>query len=123
MGNSLSDYLVFTTIKISNEWGGSGSGFIVQRAVGGDQARFFYVTNKHVIHPDSRVRTTATTFIFDCNVRGSNDVITSQKVNLSSTDNNGDKVWREHPGGDVDVAAIETTVIFVELRGKHAHMP
>jgi hypothetical protein len=45
---------VYATVRVENEWGKAGTGFLVIRKIGNKQGKVFLATNEHGIHLDRR---------------------------------------------------------------------
>jgi len=69
MASPLAEGWIYATVPIDNQWGGSGSGFLVYRSTAQHEGRAFLVTNKPVIHRDPAVRSTATHVICHFNTQ------------------------------------------------------
>jgi hypothetical protein len=116
------EFWTYSTMLIDNQWGGHGTGFLVQVPLKDDntQARVFLVTNKHVINPDHVLRKTANKINLHFNIKDKEDQsIIGQ--NLTFEFSYSEKC-REHSGNDVDVLAFEITELFVRYPEIEAYM-
>lgn len=111
MASLIARQWVYATVKIENEWGSQGSGFLVMRE---DDARdnsgkIFLVTNKHVVHEDPATRAIATklTCYFNARGPGGGDRAVAMEVLLRTPA--GEITYREHPHLDTDVLAVDIT--------------
>ncbi len=112
--SSVSDFLMKMTARIDNQWGGSGTGFWVARLVAPEQYQVFLVTNKHVIwssegqHTKENVDEIRIHFT-ELDEQGGEQRGEISRLMINRAD--GTPAWREHPDADVDVVAIEATVV------------
>jgi len=99
---------------IENEWGRSGTGFLVFRSIDDKSGRIFLVTNKHVLHEKDEMRRRATRVILYLNIKNADGSITGQTAELPLNLDNGSKRWHEHTDRDVDVLAFDVTPLLVQ---------
>jgi len=99
---------VHATVRVENEWGKGGTGFLVIRKMEEKQGKVFLVTNKHVIHPELQTREKAGYLTLFLNVREKDGTVKGKsfRVPLNEDDQ---KLWREHPNPPVDVLAVDIT--------------
>lgn len=107
-GSPISLTWVHATIRVENEWGKGGTGFLVIRKINGKQGKVFLVTNKHVIHPDPQAREKALSLTLYLNIREKDGTILGKSFQVSLIEDDH-KLWREHPNMNVDVLAIDVT--------------
>jgi len=93
-------------VRVENEWGKGGTGFLVIRKMEKKQGKVFLITHKHVIHPDPESREKAQPLNLFLNVREKDGTVAgnSFQVPLNEDDH---KLWREHPNPHVDVQAVD----------------
>lgn len=112
MASLIARQWVYATVKIENEWGSQGSGFLVMRdsGAGDDSGKVFLVTNKHVVHEDPAMRAVASKLICYFNAKGlaGEDRAVAMEVILRTSD--GGVTFREHPNPDTDVLAVDITL-------------
>src|SRR5215211_3683063 len=64
LGSPIAENWVYATVWVENEWGKTGTGFLVFRQtledVNTQEGKIFLVTNKHVIHEDTEKRKSLT---------------------------------------------------------------
>lgn len=100
---------IYATVKIVNQWGAQGSGFLVMREsdIRDGSGKVFLVTNKHVVHEDPIMRATARnlTCYFNAIGLGGSDQAVAMDVLLRTFD--GGVLYREHPDLDTDVLAVD----------------
>lgn len=101
------------TVPIENEWGHRGTGFLVTRETGGGKGRIFLVTNKHVVHPDPKLREGATRVRSHFNTRAMDGTPGTLAVDVALRSSDGRAVYREHPDVDTDVLAVHVTDVIV----------
>jgi hypothetical protein len=99
---------VHATVRVENEWGQGGTGFLVIRKINERQAKVFLVTNKHVIHVDPQGRKEALFLTLYLNIRGEDGRISGAPFRTPLVED-GQPLWREHPNPDVDVFAVDVT--------------
>jgi hypothetical protein len=99
---------VYATVRVENEWGQAGTGFLVIRKINERQAKVFLVTNKHVIHADPQRRKEAHFLTLYLNIRGEDGRISGAPFRTPLVED-GQPLWREHPNPDVDVFAVDVT--------------
>jgi hypothetical protein len=107
-GSPISLTWVHATVRVENEWGKGGTGFLVIRKMEKKQGKVFLVTNKHVIHPESESREKADHLTLFLNVREKDGTVAGKsfQVPLNEDDH---KLWREHPNPHVDVLVVDMT--------------
>ncbi len=99
---------IYATMRIENDWGEEGTGFLVGRRVSKNKGRLFLVTNKHVLNDDPALRNEARCVTLHYNLKETNGAI--QRADTCwPLGSNGIKFWREHPNPHMDVLAIEVT--------------
>jgi len=120
-GSPISLTWVHATVRVENEWGKGGTGFLVIRKIDPKQGKVFLVTNKHVIHPNPQSREKAAFLTLFLNVREKEGKVfgKSFQVPLKEDDQ---KLWRGHPDPNVDVLAVNVTSLInsqpnIENRG------
>lgn len=108
IGSPISLTWVHATVRVENEWGKGGTGFLVIRRMEKKQGKVFLVTNKHVVHPDPEFREKAQYLTLFLNVRETDGTVSGKtfQTPLKEDDN---KLWREHPNPYVDVLAVDIT--------------
>ena len=99
---------VHATVRVENEWGKGGTGFLVIRKMEKKQGKVFLVTNKHVIHPAPEAREKAQHLTLFLNVRGKDGTVTGKSFRVPLIEDD-QKLWREHPNPPVDVLAVDIT--------------
>jgi len=99
---------VHATIRVENEWGKGGTGFLVIRKIDSKQGKAFVVTNKHVIHPDPQIREKAAFLTLYLNAREKDGTVLGKSFQVQLSED-GQKLWREHPDPNVDVLAVDVT--------------
>lgn len=114
MASPIAESWLYATMMIENQWGGKGTGFLVNRAIDEQQSKVFLVTNKHVLHEDLATRQLAKKVVLHLNVKNQDDTISAQAAELTLTLDDGSKRWREHPDVDVDVLALDVTQLIVQ---------
>lgn len=96
------------TIKIENEWGNNGTGFLVFREIKQNLGKTFLVTNKHVLNEEPNKRESARHLKLFVNIERNDGTIVGQSFEkVSLLDVNGKRLWREHENPDVDVLAVD----------------
>jgi hypothetical protein len=112
MASLIARQWVYATVKIENEWGGQGSGFLVMREsdAGDGSGKIFLVTNKHVVSEDPTIRAVASklTCYFNSKELDGSDRAVAMEVLLRTHD--GGISYREHPHLDTDVLAVDITL-------------
>jgi hypothetical protein len=99
---------VKTTIKIENQWGDLGTGFLLFREVQKNRRKTFLVTNKHVLNGDPEKREAARYLKLFVNVEGNDGRILGHRFEkVPLVERNGTKLWRQHEDPYVDVLAID----------------
>jgi hypothetical protein len=99
---------VHATVRVENEWGKGGTGFLVIRKMEKKQGKVFLVTNKHVIHPELKTREKAGYLTLFLNVREKDGTVAGKSFQVSLHEDDH-KLWREHPNPPVDVLAVDIT--------------
>jgi V8-like Glu-specific endopeptidase len=99
---------VHATVRIENEWGRGGTGFLIIRKMNDKQGKVFLITNKHVLHLDPQKRRDATSLKMFVNVRETDGAVRGTVLQFL-LDEEGHRLWREHPNPDVDVLAVDVT--------------
>jgi len=107
-GSPISLTWVHATVRVENEWGKGGTGFLVIRKMEKKQGKVFLVTNKHVIHPESESREKARYLTLFLNIREKDGTVAGKsfQVPLNEDDH---KLWREHTNPHVDVLVVDIT--------------
>jgi hypothetical protein len=110
IGSPISLTWVHATVRVENEWGKGGTGFLVIRRLEKEkkQGKVFLVTNKHVIHPDVESRQKAQSLTLYLNLREKDGTVAGKSFQVPLTED-GHKLWREHPHPVVDVLAVDIT--------------
>ena len=108
LGSPIGHGWIECTIRIENEWGGGGTGFLVFRNTAEQRGRIFLVTNKHVLNEDPGTRQTALRLKLFVNVKRDDGVVTGESIVLSLVEK-GQRIWREHSNANVDVMAVDIT--------------
>lgn len=114
LASPIADSWVYATIRIENEWGKQGTGFLVSRAVDANNIKVFLCTNKHVLNRDEKKRQVATKIICHLNETNKDSKIVGVKHELPLALSNGTKRWKEHPNKDVDVLVFNITDLINE---------
>ena len=116
MSSPVSDFWVYKTMLIENEYGGTGTGFLVFRPAkeGSEEGKVFLVTNKHVLNPDPNLRSSATKINLHLNVKNEDQSIAAHEAELPLSFTDGHKRYKEHPSEDVDVMAFNITQLLAE---------
>lgn len=104
MSDPINDSLVYSTIKIENEDGAIGTGFLIKK-----ETKKILVTNKHVLHKSKSKRESANSIYLHLNVLD-NERIKGQRIQFALYDN-GKKMWNEHPDVQIDVLGIDVSEI------------
>lgn len=105
------DSWYYATVKIENEWGNIGTGFLVFRETKPNMGRVFLCTTKHVLHKKRRMRNIAT--IIKCHLTISkNNKIESSVFNIGLVSSSGEKIWNEHPDSTIDVLVFDVTDLY-----------
>ena len=99
---------VHATVRVENEWGKGGTGFLVIRKIDPTQGKVFLVTNKHVVHLNPQLREKAAYLTLYLNVREKDGTVMGRSFRVSLADG-GQKLWRGHPNPNVDVLALDVT--------------
>ena len=107
-GSPISLTWVHATVRVENEWGKGGTGFLVIRKMEKKQGKVFLVTNKHVIHLDPESREKAHFLTLFLNVREKDGTVAGKSLQAPLIEDDK-KLWREHPNPHVDVIAVDIT--------------
>ena len=108
LGSPISLTWVHATVRVENEWGKGGTGFLVIRKMEKGQGKVFLVTNKHVIHPETEEREKARHLTLFLNVREKDGALAGKSFQVPLKEDD-QKLWREHPNSHVDVLAVDIT--------------
>jgi V8-like Glu-specific endopeptidase len=109
-GSPIASTWVHATVRIENEWGRGGTGFLIIRKMNDKQGKVFLITNKHVLHLDPQMRRDASFLKMFVNVREKDGAVHGTVFQFSLSEE-GHRLWREHPTPDVDVLAIDVTAL------------
>ncbi len=123
MDKEVVEQFLNTTMLIENEWRKRGSGFLIRRAISENRGKTFLVTNKHVIHPEKEKRENAKEITIYFNVKEQNGSIAGQSIKLHLQDSKGHKAIREHPDKDVDVLAIDISIVLNTVKNIEVKLP
>ncbi len=104
-----------STILIENDWGETGTGFLVQRVINGDRGKAFLITNKHVLNKEPQLRKDANEIYISVNVRENDNSLVGKKAVFPLHYADNSSKWREHPDPDVDVIAFDVTSLIVNF--------
>ena len=115
MASPIAESWIYATILIKNEWGNSGTGFLVARDVEDGRGAVFLATNKHVLHQEAQMRQSATRVFLHVSIRDEDGSIAGEVAELPLNLEDGSKIWRENPDRDVDVLAFNVTPLIVQL--------
>jgi hypothetical protein len=96
------------TVRIENEWGHTGTGFLVFKKVDNDRGAVFLVTNKHVVHEDAKLRETAQRLTLFVNIEQNDGTIVGRPYEIPLVQQER-KIWREHKDAHVDVLAVNVS--------------
>ncbi len=99
---------VHATLRVDNETGKGGTGFLVIRKISGKKGKVFLVTNKHVVHVDPHKRNEARFLTLYVNIRDEKGDVTGTSLQAPLVEG-GQKLWRQHPNPNVDVLAVDVT--------------
>ncbi len=99
---------VHATLRVDNETGKGGTGFLVIRKISGKKGKVFLVTNKHVVHVDPNKRNEARFLTLYVNIRDEKGDVTGTSLQAPLVEG-GQKLWRQHPNPNVDVLAVDVT--------------
>lgn len=99
---------VHATLRVDNETGKGGTGFLVIRRISGKKGKVFLVTNKHVVHVDPHKRSEARFLTLYVNIRDEKGDVTGTSLQAPLVEG-GQKLWRQHPNPNVDVLAVDVT--------------
>lgn len=114
MASPIATSWIYATVLIENEWGNTGSGFLVSRKIDEKSIRIFLATNKHVLHENAVMRQNATKIIMHLNIKNEDGLIIGNDAELLLNFNDDTKRWREHPNNDVDVLAFDVTQLMID---------
>lgn len=104
MPDPINDEWMNATVKIINESGKIGTGFLIK-----SESKKILVTNKHVLHETQVGREAVNVVNLHLNIlTGGN--IRRHQIQFS-LQNNDIKLWKEHPDPNVDVLAIDVSTI------------
>ncbi|SHO47637.1 Putative peptidase [Nitrosotalea sinensis] len=105
MSDPINDLWVNSTIRIENEQGKFGTGFLIQK-----NTKKILVTNKHVLH-ECRSKRESTNFVYlHINISEDEQIIGKRiQFNLHADEH---KLWTEHPDVQVDVLGIDVSTIY-----------
>lgn len=106
MASPIATTWVHATVRLENEWGKGGTGFLVSRQDSPTSGKIFLVTNKHVVHQDPALRAQAKALECHFNAKGSTPGSVSVAVPLQ-----GPGRRHEHPDPDTDVLAVNISDI------------
>lgn len=106
---------------IKNQWGGSGTGFLVSRLINEKEGRIFLVTNKHVLNEKPELRRSAHSIFLHHNEKNTDGSISKATTPWPIIYGDGSKAWREHPNLDVDVLAFDVTNLVTFKIDRLAH--
>jgi len=115
MASPIAESWAYATMLIENEWGQTGTGFLVARDIDEENARVFLVTNKHVLHEKAEQRQKATRIRVHLNIKNDDGSITGRAANIPLVLDDGSILWREHPDPDVDVLAFDVTRLVAQF--------
>jgi hypothetical protein len=107
-GSPIASTWVHATVRIENEWGKGGTGFLIIRKMNDKQGKVFLITNKHVLHLDPQMRRDAASLKMFVNVRENDGSVRGTAFPFLLSEE-GHRLWREHPNPDVDVLAVDVT--------------
>jgi V8-like Glu-specific endopeptidase len=96
------------TVRVENENGDAGTGFLVIRKIGGKKGKVFLLTNKHVVGFDAAKRDAARFLTLYVNIRTENGEVMGTSLQTPLVQD-GVKLWRQHPNPNVDVLAVDVT--------------
>jgi hypothetical protein len=109
-GSPIASTWVHATVRIENEWGRGGTGFLIIRKMNDKQGKVFLITNKHVLHLDPQMRRDAASLKMFVNVRENDGSVRGTAFQFLLSEG-GHRLWREHPNPDVDVLAVDVTTL------------
>ncbi|TBR12258.1 MAG: serine protease [Candidatus Nitrosotenuis sp.] len=104
MPDPINDEWMNATVKIVNQDGKTGTGFLINNG-----SKKFLITNKHVLHKEQTGRESATMVDLHLNVFENGNIVGKQIQ--FPLQNGSTKLWNEHPDPDVDVLVIDVTTI------------
>jgi S1-C subfamily serine protease len=118
LGSPIAENWVYATVWVENEWGKTGTGFLVFRQtledVNTQEGKIFLVTNKHVIHEDTEKRKSVSWLRLFMNVKAQDGRVSGIRFLARFSDAERPQLVREHPHANVDVLAIDLTGLLVE---------
>lgn len=113
MASPISETWVYATMLIRNEWNEMGTGFLVFRPTNEKEGRVFLITNKHVLNKKKELRENAREIEVFLNIKNPDGSISGESAMIPLILPDGQKSWKEHPDGDVDVLAIDITGLII----------
>jgi len=120
MSSFLANTLAYATMIIKNQWGASGTGFLVSYLISQEEGgKIFLVTNKHVLNREQRLRNLATHIILHYNRHDREGNIERADI-LWPIIQGGRPIWKEHPDPDIDVLVFDLTNFVANMRDLHA---
>jgi S1-C subfamily serine protease len=105
---------LYATVRIENQWGGIGTGFLVARSIDESHAKVFMVTNKHVLHQDARQRETASGLRVHLNIEEPDGGVRRAHADVPMRATDGAPTSREHDDPDTDVMAVDVTPLIAQ---------
>ena len=123
MSSQISEQWAGATVRFTNRWGVTGSGFLVHRRGGDERVRTFFVTNKDLIKRDLQKRADARYLILHLNVRLQDDSVVGKEFKCPLNDSVGRRLWREHDERDTDIYAADVTYLYDSHRGSITNKP
>jgi hypothetical protein len=99
---------VHATLRVDNETGKGGTGFLIIRRISEKEGKVFLVTNKHVVALDPKKRDEARFLTVYVNIRDEKGRVSGTSLQAPLVEN-GHKLWRQHPNPNVDVLAVDVT--------------
>jgi len=117
MASPVSEMWTHTTVLVENDWCEKGTGFFVSRDLDDSRRKYFVATNKHVIANEPNLRREASEVHLHVNVRQDGRIVGKRVTLPLRNDNDGVRLWREHPEPDVDVFVFEVTKLINECQG------
>ncbi len=107
---------VHATVRVENEWGKGGTGFLIIRRIDPTRGKIFLVTNKHVVHTDPQLREKAAFLTVYLNVREKDGTVAGKSFPVPLAEDN-QRLWREHSDPNVDVFAVDVTALIQSQPG------
>ena len=108
---------VHATLRVDNDAGKGGTGFLIIRRISEKKGKVFLVTNKHVVGLDPEKRDEARFLTLYVNSRDEKGKVTGTSLQAPLVEN-GHKLWRQHPDPNVDVLAVDVT----SMINSHPHL-